>query len=148
MVLLVSMLIFGLFLISGFLFPVRTQRYYRLRRPRYTPPGSLIGLIWMILYVMISYSYSAYFFASHPIEPHVIALMLINYFLNQAYPYIQFHLQKLWWATWDAVLLTISTLLLMISIQDYPPSSYLLIPYFCWTLFASILSYQIASLNE
>jgi tryptophan-rich sensory protein len=51
---LVFILTYALFSAAGFLFPVDRDWYDALHKPEWTPSGSAIGIIWAILFALIS----------------------------------------------------------------------------------------------
>ncbi|WP_179876841.1 tryptophan-rich sensory protein, partial [Bacillus wiedmannii] len=75
-------------------------------------------------------------------------LFLLNYICNQAFSYFQFSQKNLFLATIDCFLITITTLLLIVfSLKLSKISTYLFIPYFLWSAFATYLSWTIFSMN-
>ena len=125
--------------------------YPTIKIPSWTPAGSLISRIWLIIYICSAIS--AIMFWNKVSDPMllklVMGLFIVNGFLNLIWTYIFFVAHKKFLAVVDVVLLTISVLLLMISI--WPVSmvaSLLLLPYILWTAVVSFLSYTIWKLNE
>ncbi|MDR4363171.1 TspO/MBR family protein, partial [Bacillus anthracis] len=75
-------------------------------------------------------------------------VFLLNYICNQAFSYFQFSQKKLFLATVDCLLVAITTLLLIaVSSKLSKVSTWLLIPYFLWSTFATYLSWTIYSIN-
>ncbi|MEC1605105.1 TspO/MBR family protein, partial [Bacillus halotolerans] len=73
---------------------------------------------------------------------------LINYVLNQAFSYFQFTQKNLLAASIDCLLVAITALVVIIIAKVYSrAASWLLVPYFLWSAFATVLSFTIYSMN-
>ena len=142
---------FFFFSLAGFFFKIDREWYNALAKPDWTPPGAVIGIVWLILFGMISVSvalmYVNYGFSE---ESRVFFTFLIfNYLFNQAFSYFQFDQKNLFVATIDCAAVALTSLILILTaLKFYKPSAYLLIPYFLWTAFATYLSYVIYKMNE
>ncbi|MBH0171223.1 MULTISPECIES: TspO/MBR family protein [Fictibacillus] len=144
----VFVIIFALFYVSSFLFPVDREWYDALNKPSWTPSGQTIGIIWAVLFFLIALSatliYNQYGFK--PIGFWI--LFAINYVFNQAFGYFQFTQKDLFAASIDALLIAVTTLLLVIYAGRLRKvSGWLLIPYLLWSSFATYLSWTIYSMN-
>lgn len=142
---------YGLFSISGFLFPYDPEWYTSLSKPNWTPDGAIIGAIWALLFGLISLStaiiYQKQGFGRHNSE--YISLLSINYLLNQAFSFFQFVQHNLFASFLDALLLSLTTLgLIYLTVKQYKPAGWLLVPYFLWTSFATYLSWVIYIMNR
>lgn len=147
---LIFIVTYALFTISGFLFPVDREWYDVLHKPEWTPSGSFIGIVWSILFALISLSVAiVYAKKRFSKETRLFFLtLLINYIFNQAFSFFQFEMKNLLWATIDCALVALTTLFLIMSAKKISlAASYLLIPYLLWSCFATYLSYTIYSLN-
>lgn len=87
----VFVITYALFSAADYLFPIDQEWYNSLEKPDWTPPGSAIGIIWAILFALISLSaaivYAAFSFKD---AKSFWLMLLLNYVLNQAFSYFQF----------------------------------------------------------
>ncbi|MDP0485064.1 TspO/MBR family protein [Bacillus subtilis] len=145
----VFVITYALFSAAGYLFPVDQEWYNSLKKPDWTPSGTAIGIIWAILFALISLSaaivYAAFSFNG---AKSFWFTLLINYVLNQAFSYFQFTQKNLLAASLDCLLVAITAIVLLIIAKKYSrAASYLLLPYFLWSAFATFLSFSINSIN-
>ncbi|MET4566836.1 TspO/MBR family protein [Bacillus subtilis] len=145
----VFMITYALFSAAGYLFPVDQEWYNSLKKPDWTPSGTAIGIIWAILFALISLSaaivYAAFSFKG---AKSFWFTLLINYVLNQAFSYFQFTQKNLLAASLDCLLVAITAIVLLIIAKKYSrAASYVLLPYFLWSAFATFLSFTINSMN-
>ncbi|WEY87665.1 TspO/MBR family protein [Bacillus subtilis] len=145
----VFVITYALFSAAGYLFPVDQEWYNSLKKPDWTPSGTAIGIIWAILFALISLSaaivYAAFSFKG---AKSFWFTLLINYVLNQAFSYFQFTQKNLLGASLDCLLVAITAIVLLIIAKKYSrAASYLLLPYFLWSAFATFLSFTINSMN-
>ncbi|MEC1403247.1 TspO/MBR family protein [Bacillus subtilis] len=145
----VFVITYALFSAAGYLFPVDQEWYNSLKKPDWTPSGTAIGIIWAILFALISLSaaivYAAFSFKG---AKSFWFTLLINYVLNQAFSYFQFTQKNLLAASLDCLLVAITAIVLLIIAKKYSRAAgYLLLPYFLWSAFATFLSFTINSMN-
>lgn len=145
----VFVITYALFSAAGYLFPVDQEWYNSLKKPDWTPSGTAIGIIWAILFALISLSaaivYAAFSFKG---AKSFWFTLLINYVLNQAFSYFQFTQKNLLAASLDCLLVAITAIVLLIIAKKYSrAASYLLLPYFLWSAFVTFLSFTINSMN-
>lgn len=145
----VFVITYALFSASGYLFPVDQEWYNSLKKPDWTPSRTAIGIIWAILFALISLSaaivYAAFSFKG---AKSFWFTLLINYVLNQTFSYFQFTQKNLLAASLDCLLVAITAIVLLIIAKKYSrAASYLLLPYFLWSAFATFLSFTINSMN-
>lgn len=144
----------GLCLITGYLgsyFNAQNLWYFSLNKPPFTPPSWVFAPVWTILYTIMGIS--LYYFISSEGNKHDKNLGYIFFgaqlILNLAWSITFFGIQSV-----GGGLIVILLLLLMIAItmiQFYVVSkkaAYLLLPYFLWVAFASVLNYSIYRLNQ
>lgn len=144
----VFLIIYALFYVSSILFPIDRSWYDALNKPSWTPSGQTIGIIWAVLFALISLS-ATLIYNKYGFKPvRFWGLFVINYVFNQAFSYFQFTQKDLFAATVDAFLIALTTLLLIIVAGRLNKvSAWLLVPYFLWSSFATFLSWTIYSLN-
>lgn len=135
--------------ISSLLFKDINHFYDSLNLPFFALPNYLYGIVWAILYILITISiYKIYeYYKLHEIKTYN-KYLITNYFFNQLYTFILFHLQNLFLAFIDVILILITSLTLYDETKklDQEASKYLL-PYVFFSLFAVILSLTIYFMN-
>ncbi|MGX9136209.1 TspO/MBR family protein [Rummeliibacillus sp. JY-2-4R] len=147
---LVFIIVYLLFSLSGILFPIDPTWYATLKRPTWTPSGKVIGIIWGLLYGLIALSLAIveYKVGLKNTSLTFMILWLINYLANQAFSYFEFKAKRLDLAFLDTAIVAITTLLLIFATLQYSVlASVLLIPYFLWSTIATYLAWRIFRLN-
>lgn len=124
--------------------------YPSIQKPASTPPGSFIGIMWTIIYVLTALS--LIFFINRAkgrsLFYPVLLLYIVNGILNAAWSYIFFTKHLIGLAVIDAAILSITVLLIMLlSWQCSRTASMLLAPYLIWVSFATYLTLAIHKLN-
>ncbi|MGH0526148.1 TspO/MBR family protein [Bacillus cereus] len=145
---LVFFITYGLFYVSSILFPIDRSWYNSLDKPSWTPSGMTIGIVWAVLYGLIALSVTI-IYNKYKFKPKLFwILFVLNYILNQAFSFFQFHQKDLLLATIDCLLVAVTAFLLIIySFRLSKVAGWLLIPYLLWTTFATYLSWTIYSMN-
>lgn len=143
------MITYALFSAAGYLFPVDQEWYNSLKKPDWTPSGTAIGIIWAILFALISLSaaivYAAFSFKG---AKSFWFTLLINYVLNQAFSYFQFTQKNLLAASLDCLLVAITAIVLLIIAKNTAePQAIFFCLIFLWSAFATFLSFTINSMN-
>lgn len=142
---------YGLFSLSGFLFPYDADWYTSLAKPEWTPNGALIGGIWAVLFGLISLSVAIVYQTNGFGRPNseYLSLLSINYLLNQAFSFFQFQQHQLFTSFLDALFLALTSLaLIFLAGRQNKLAGWLLVPYFLWTSFATYLSWIIYVMNR
>lgn len=124
--------------------------YQTIKLPAWTPAGSIIGAAWTIIFILgtISALWVWNKFDRGRVFNWIIALFLINAFLNLGWSWLFFNQHLISWAFLEAICLGLSVLILIILIRpSLPWASLLLYPYLFWVSFASYLTYVIWRLN-
>ena len=145
----------GICLLIGFLSGFATQSsvsdwYVSLNKPGFTPPDWLFGPVWTVLYIMMGVSAGIVWSKGYYHKWVKTALYHFGFQLifNALWSLVFFGFQSPFWA-----LLVILVLMMLIlgTIRWFNivsrTAAYLLIPYFLWVCFASLLNYQIWILN-
>lgn len=108
------------------------------------PPGFVFGIVWPILYIMVGLSW---YYAKTEYTSVISIMFMINLMFNYLWVYLYSCRGNKLYALWDIILMIISTLGLIIYLTKINIiSSMLLIPYFGWLLFASMLNYSIVNM--
>ncbi|MFT9849728.1 TspO/MBR family protein [Aneurinibacillus sp. REN35] len=148
---LVFVLTYALFSISGFLFQLDPTWYEALAKPSFTPSGSFIGMVWIVLYALISLAVAILHqkIGLQRISGGWLALFILNYVLNQAFSYFQFEQKDLYAAFLDCLGVAATTLLLVIFTPKYSKAAaWLFVPYLLWSSFATYLSWLFYTMNR
>ncbi|MFA5946811.1 MAG: TspO/MBR family protein [Patescibacteria group bacterium] len=123
--------------------------YQTLRLPSYAPAGNIIGLVWTLLFALLAasiiFSWNAagkHFFKS------VGPLYVTNGLLNVLWSFVFFSLHDLTAAAVTAGILGFSVLVLIFAnLKVSKIAAGLLVPYFLWVSFATVLNVEIVLLN-
>lgn len=124
--------------------------YAALNKPSFSPPNWVFGPVWTTLYVMMGVSlYLVISDKRKVIRKKAIQIFGVQLFLNVIWSIIFFGMQNPALALVDIIVLWVA---IVLTIKAFYPVSktaaYLLVPYFLWVSFASILNYAIWILNR
>lgn len=145
-VLILSLVIVYLVAFIGSLFtsPVTDSDWYDSIRPTITPPNWVFPVVWNILFFLIGLSlyFSWVNSKSKNLKEKVAIVFGINFVLNIFWSVLYFGLKNPFYAFIEIIFLWLSILLMiLVTYKIDKKASYLLIPYFLWVSFASILNY-------
>jgi tryptophan-rich sensory protein len=120
--------------------------YFKLNKPKLTPPSYVFGIAWSILYILIGISY--YLALKDRSVGHWI-IPIIHLILNYAYTPLIFIYKRLLESAIITLLVLITAIIVMILFYSYGNmiSVLLLIPYIIWLIFANYLAWSVYSLN-
>jgi tryptophan-rich sensory protein len=124
--------------------------YQTLSKPSYTPPGSFIGIMWTVIYILTACSLILFSRAAgdKKIFWPVVGLYIINGIVNTAWSYIFFTKHLLGLAVINAGIIGVTVVFLIVLVRHYSvAASLLLIPYLGWVSFATFLTYVIYKNN-
>lgn len=129
---------------------IQSGWYDLLNKPAWTPPGSVIGIVWTIIFLLATIS--ALIFWNQKQKPKhfgaIIWIFIANAILNVLWTVIFFYFHILEVAIIEAALLDITTIALIVFLWPISKkASVLLIPYAGWVAFATYLNYVIYTLN-
>lgn len=148
---LIFIIVYLLFSLSGILFPIDRTWYASLKKPSWTPSGKTIGIIWAILYALIALSLAIVEYKIGLKNTSITFMLLwgINYLANQAFSFFEFKAKRLDLAFLDTAVVAITTLLLIfVTLQYSVLAAVLLIPYLIWSTIATLLAWSIYRLNK
>lgn len=132
------------------LFIKSDPRFYQsLNLPPFAPPSIVFGIVWTVLYLLISYSIFLIIkdFKKESLKDYFLYL-IINYVSNQLFTFFFFNLQNIFLAFVDTIVVLLSSLFLYYETKSLnDKSSKFLIPYVIWNLFATILIMSIYFMN-
>lgn len=117
--------------------------WYLSVKPSITPTDSVFPVVWGILFVLMALSlYFAWASSSQAQKPKVAMLFGANFALNVLWSFLFFKLRNPSLAFAEIILLLLSILAMIIFTHKIDKkASYLLVPYFVWVAFASVLNY-------
>jgi len=147
---LIVLIVFAVSAIGGSFTGGGMEWYRTLNLPSFTPPGSVIGIVWTVIYTLGAIAASLLWRsrASIPRFNLIITLLVINAVLNTLWSLVFFTLHLLGWAIIEMTVLNLTTLaLIVLTWQHQRIAAILLLPYFAWVSFATYLAYTIWRLN-
>lgn len=153
----IKKLLFSVFicLLVGFIGSFATQSsvntwYDTLQKPFFTPPDWLFAPVWTFLYIIMGIS--LFFVWKEGIEKKIvrrgIVIFAIQLLLNLLWSIIFFGMRSIIGGAFEISILWILILTnIIIFFRISKIAGYLLIPYFLWISFASILNFSLYFLN-
>ena len=116
--------------------------YESLNKPSFNPPNYLFGIVWPILYLLMS-------IVSFINAKTIYKLYFLQLIINGLWSWIFFAFQSIGFAFLDIVVLIFLNILIMKQLRETQAwlSLMLYIPYILWITFASILNLSILVLN-
>ncbi len=123
--------------------------YDNLNKPPFTPPKSVFGPVWAVLYIFIFSALIIYFLS--PVKSNLIPVtvfLLIHFAASFSWTQLFFEQKKIFAALLDILVIDV-TLVVVITLffQVNTLAGVLLLPYLCWGLFAAYLNWGIYRLN-
>lgn len=124
--------------------------YNTINKPTWTPPGSIIGAIWTIIFILSAISAVLVWNSSHNSRfVWIITFFIINAVLNIFWSFLFFNQHLIFAAALEAILLELSVFALIILIWPISiMAAALLLPYAGWVIFATYLTFYISALNK
>lgn len=124
--------------------------YEGLHKPSFQPPNYVFGIVWAVLFILFAASLILIWDAKPPtaLTYAIMAMAVMNGILNIAWSALFFGHRLIVPAIFDAALLCLTVIFIMIA--AWPISrlgSLLLLPYALWTAFATYLTAAIRQLN-
>lgn len=124
--------------------------YRTLTLPSFTPPGSVIGMVWTVIYVLSAIAASLLWRSRRAIPRFgvILGLLWANAVLNALWSFVFFTAHLPGWAIVEMVVLNLTTLaIIAMSWHRQRTAAVLLVPYFAWVCFATYLAWAIWRLN-
>ncbi len=146
--------------LSGGWFTGKGMSWYKtINLPDWTPPGSVIGFVWTVIFILTAISAIIVWNKSERTKKFkwVVALFIVNIFLNVGWSLVFFFQHQIGAAVMDAFALWLSVLLLILYMRIMAHQqgkmalywAYIaLLPYLIWTTFATYLTYAVWLLNK
>lgn len=124
--------------------------YKTLNLPKIAPPGSFIGTVWTIIYILSTISALIFWnkARANPRFNFIATIFIVNAILNVFWSFIFFNQHLILASIIEMIILDLTVIVLIFLL--YPLSklaSILLLPYATWVAFATYLAYQILVLN-
>jgi len=125
--------------------------YETLNIPLWTPPGAFIGLVWTIIYILLTFS-MILILSKRNIDQfkfiHIKRWFALNLILNLFWSFVFFANQEIFLAIFVAGMLALSVYILIYLVRPVSRwGAIALYPYAIWTTFATILNAIIWTLN-
>jgi len=124
--------------------------YSRLRKPSWSPPGWLFGLVWAVLYIIIAVTFGTVFYKAFIGQWFWLVTLpfILNLIFNFAFTPLQFGLQNNLLAAIDIVLILGTLVWALVLVWSHAHwIVYANIPYLLWVTFATTLQFAITYLN-
>jgi translocator protein len=151
--LLLRLLVFGVISFSaagvGSLFTTRGLGawYDALAKPRWTPPGSVIGAVWTVLFALLAIASALVWKDAKPAGYTVV--LVANLVLNVLWSYLFFARRNPAAAFLELFVLEASCLaLIALAAPLSRAAALLLVPYSVWVAFAGFLNWTIVRMNR
>jgi benzodiazapine receptor len=120
--------------------------YPTIRKPSWTPPSSVFGPVWTVLYAMMGYAAYRVWMAGGGAVP--LTLYAVQLALNFAWSPLFFRKRDLGAATVDILAMVGVVLAAILEFDKVDPlAARLMLPYLGWSCFAAALSYSIWQKN-
>jgi len=158
---------------SFFTVPAIGDWYAKLNKPSFTPPGSFIGLVWVILFFLMGISlylvwsknwqinisaegqerkawnrFSEKLWSGTWREENTIAIFILQLVLNILWSVIFFGLKSPGPAFFELIMLWFAILYTIANFYRVSKTAaYLLIPYIFWVSFAGFLNFRLWRMN-
>ncbi len=135
---------------SGFSTMESISTWYQfLNMPAFNPPNWVFGPVWTILYIMMGAAFALVWHTPHPGRKKALILFIAQFTLNLCWSFLFFNLHLPGLAYFEiAGMAIIITFTILAFYKINKTAAYLLLPYLCWVLFATILNYSIWVLNK
>lgn len=123
------------------------DKFLVLRKPSFMPPSYLFSITWTILYILIGISM---YYALRKKSFVYWIIPILHLIVNLLFSPVMFGLNDIFGGFIITLLTLIFTIIMII--QFYYSKSYfsiyILLPYICWLIFATILAYKTYELNK
>lgn len=136
-------------LISGIIFPYNNEFYSLLKLPSFVLPGNVIGIVWLILYVLITISlYKVIKVTNIFKNTDYLYVLVTNYLANQLFSFVFFYLMSPFLGFIMTTITFLSSIFLYIETKNInKKASYYLIPYIVFSAYALIVSLSVYIMN-
>lgn len=134
--------------LSGWITSHHVDTWYpHINKPSFNPPAWVFAPVWITLYVMIGLS-GALLWLQRTSHPFPFMMYIVQLVFNFAWSFIFFGAHQIGWALIDIIALWITLAITVLTSYKASQSAFwLLIPYFLWVSFATILNASLWYLN-
>jgi tryptophan-rich sensory protein len=158
---------------SLFTLPSITTWYAGLVKPTFSPPNSVFGPVWTVLYILLGIALFLVWRRDWQVSNHIleyrhkpwnkfsqrlwtgewqrrniIIVFSIQLLLNLLWSYIFFNLKMPGWAFFELVALWCSIVCVMVNFYRVSKvAAWILLPYLIWVSFAGVLNFAILMMN-
>ena len=138
---LLFIIILFFWLLSGLIFKYDAEFYSMLKLPFFSLSGKWISIIWFLIYILNTISIIIIYNKVKILQnKDYLYILLTNYFANQLFMYFFFYLMSPFLGFAITSIIFISTIFLFLETKKISKkSSYFLIPYLIYGLYALIL---------
>lgn len=120
--------------------------YRTLRKPSFNPPSGVFGPVWTILYLLMAISMWLVWMEPGSILATVV--FVVQLALNLMWSIVFFSLKNPKAALATLLTLDVAVLATMFVFFAFSPmAGWLMVPYFAWCMFATVLNEEIVRLN-
>lgn len=146
---LLFIIILFFWLLSGLIFKYDPEFYSLLKLPSFALSGKWISIIWFIIYILNTISVVIIINKVKLLENRdYLYILLTNYFANQLFMYFFFYLMSPFLGFAITTIVMLSSIFLFIESKKISKtSSYFLIPYIIYSIYAFILMATIYFMN-
>ncbi len=136
-------------LLSGILFPYNNSFYLMLELPSLVLPGNIIGIVWLILYALITISlYKVVKTTNIFKNSDYLYVLITNYLANQLFSFAFFYLMSPFLGFIMTTITFLSSIFLYVETRNVnKKASYFLIPYMVFSTYALIVSLSVYIMN-
>ncbi|CAN5505443.1 tryptophan-rich sensory protein [soil metagenome] len=123
--------------------------FQSLNKPSFNPPGWVFSPVWSVLYLMMGTSLGIIRYSENKLKQTAIAVFSIQFLLNFSWSIVFFKFHMIGTSLIIILLLFMSILLTIFIFKKINrTSAFMLIPYFLWVSFASMLNVSFWILNK
>lgn len=125
--------------------------YKTISLPSWTPPGFVIGIVWTIIFILLTLAMIVSFLKIESKKTIILlsSLFILNLFLNVLWSYLFFGIHNIGGAFFEAIILDLSVMVIALVVYPFSKlASLLLLPYIVWVAFASYLTHSVWFLNR
>lgn len=146
---LLFIIILFFWLLSGLIFKYDPEFYSLLKLPMFALSGKWISIIWFIIYILNTISIVIIVNKVKLLQnKDYLYILLTNYFANQLFMYFFFYLMSPFLGFAITTIVMLSSIFLFIETKKISKtSSYFLIPYIIYSIYAFILMATIYFMN-
>lgn len=123
--------------------------YLALAKPAIAPPNWVFGPVWTVLYTLMAIAaWQVWLLPASPVRTRALLLFFVQLVLNLIWSWIFFREHDISNALADAILLWIAIgTTTIVFYQLKPVAAWLMLPYWAWASFATLLNAAIWRLN-